>query len=104
MPTPVALRRLLPHVIDSVADNTADTTVLSNLGRVSDPLWFGAPAEGMWFSPPPRLPMAVAIGVVTAAHHLGISIRWCRAGFSTAGAETLAGHLSDAVDLLCARD
>ena len=50
--TPVLLRRLLPHLIDAASDRMADTAVLSNLGRVENPPWFGAKGTGLWFSPP----------------------------------------------------
>lgn len=63
--TPVVLRRLLPHLIDAASDR-ADTAVLSNLGRVDDPPWFGVEGRGVWFSPPPRDPVILTVGAATA--------------------------------------
>ncbi|MBA2624075.1 MAG: hypothetical protein H0U89_00460 [Acidimicrobiia bacterium] len=80
--TPVLLRRLLPLAIDAVADRMADTAVLSNLGRVVDPPWFGGDGGGLWFSPPPRHPVILAIGAATTDDRLGISLRWCRSALT----------------------
>ncbi|MFI5040298.1 MAG: hypothetical protein ACHQNA_00370 [Acidimicrobiales bacterium] len=84
--TPVWLRRLLPYVVDAVADRMADTAVLSNLGRVVDPPWFGGDGTGLWFSPPPRHPVILALGAATTADRLGVSLRWCRSALSPAAA------------------
>jgi len=80
--TPVLVRRLLPHVIDAVADRMADTAVFSNLGRVVDPPWFDSLGRGLWFSPPPREPVILALGAATADDRLGVSLRWCRSALS----------------------
>lgn len=80
--TPVLLRRLLPHVVDAVADQVADTAVLSNLGRVVDPPWFGGTGRGLWFGPPPRDPVILTVGAATADDRLGVSLRWCRSALS----------------------
>ena len=88
--TPVWLRRLMPRVVDAVADHMADTAVLSNLGRVVDPPWFGADGKGLWFSPPPRYPVILALGAVTTGDRLGISLRWCQSALSPAAARDLA--------------
>ena len=95
--TPVVLRRLLPHVIDAVADRTADTAVLSNLGRVDDPPWFGEVRRGLWFSPPPRLPVVCAVGAATAGDRLGISLRWCRPALPTTAASELGDTFTEAL-------
>lgn len=84
--TPVVLRRLLPRVMDAVADWTADTAVLSNLGRVDDPPRFASQVRGLWFSPPPREPVILTMGAATVADRLGVSIRWCRSAVSAEAA------------------
>lgn len=88
--TPVLLRRLLPSVIDVGAEHFADTTVLSNLGRVDGERWFGGEGRGMWFSPPPRRPVFLAIGVATLGDKLGLSLRWCAASMTKTDAEAFA--------------
>jgi len=95
--TPVVLRRLLPHLIDVGADQMADTAVLSNLGRVEDPPWFGQSGRGLWFGPPPRRPVILTVGAATVDSRLWISLRWCNGSFSEPAArdfaETLVGSL-----------
>ncbi|MDQ2754327.1 MAG: hypothetical protein M3R71_02125 [Actinomycetota bacterium] len=87
---PVLLRQLLPHVIDGVADRTADTAVLSNLGRVPDPPWFGNSGRGLWFSPPPRRPVVLTVGAATVGEKLTIGLRWCNDSFSATAARQFA--------------
>ncbi len=96
--TPVVLRRLLPHVIDAVSEHTADTTVLSNLGSVDDPPWFGERGRGLWFGPPPRLPVICTFGAASTDGRLGISLRWCRSALSTSAAAELGDAFTDALD------
>jgi len=95
--TPIILRRLLPRLVDLASRSTADTAVLSNLGLVDEQTWFGAPGRGLWFSPPPRQPVILTIGTVTAGDTLGLSLRWCNDSFSTANAQTVATMLVDAL-------
>ncbi len=98
--TPVMLRRLLPHLIDALADRMADTAILSNLGRVEDPPWFGADGRGLWFSPPPRRPVILTLGAATTEGRLGISLRWCNDAFSAAAAQDFAGTLVTSLAVL----
>ena len=91
--TPIAVRRLLPRLVDFGAAWAADTAVLSNLGRVEDPPWFGARGIGLWFSPPPRQPVVLTIGTATAGDALGISLRWCSNAFSAGDARAFAEQL-----------
>lgn len=95
--TPVVLRRLLPHVIDAVAEHTADTAVLSNLGNVADPPWFGEGGRGLWFGPPPRRPVICTLGAASTGGRLGISLRWCRSALSASAAAELGGVFTDAL-------
>ncbi len=88
--SPVVFRRLLPHLIDAVAGRMADTAVLSNLGRVEDPPWFGAKGRGLWFGPPPRSPVVLTLGAATVEERLGISLRWCAGALSTSAVREFA--------------
>ncbi|MGI8757110.1 MAG: hypothetical protein ACR2MB_14905 [Acidimicrobiales bacterium] len=87
---PVALRRLMPHLIDAVSPLVADTAVLSNLGLVADPPWFGAKGRGLWFGPPPRDPVVLTVGVGTAEGRLGVSLRWCDGLLSASAVQEFA--------------
>lgn len=87
---PVALRRLMPHLIDAVSPLVADTAVLSNLGLVEDPPWFGAKGRGLWFGPPPRDPVVLTVGVGTAEGRLGVSLRWCDGPLSAPAVQEFA--------------
>ncbi len=87
---PVMVRGLLPHLVDAVADWTADTAVLTNLGRVEDPPWFGGKGRGLWFGAPPRAPVNLTVGAATAGDRLGMSLRWCKPALSRVDARTFA--------------
>lgn len=91
--TPVLFRQLLPKVIDVGAEHFADTTVLSNLGRIDDESWFGGEGRGIWFSPPPRRPVFLAIGAATVGEKLGLSLRWCESAMARADAVAFADLL-----------
>jgi NRPS condensation-like uncharacterized protein len=54
------------------------TAILSNLGRLDDDLDFGPElgAREVWFSPPTRMPMGLAVGAVTAAGRLHLVFRY----------------------------
>ncbi|MDQ3146904.1 MAG: hypothetical protein M3R01_08230 [Actinomycetota bacterium] len=98
--TPVVVRRLIPRLIDAGSRHSADTAVLSNLGRVEDPPFFGAKGTGLWFSPPPRDPVILTMGAATADGRLGISLRWCNAAFSTPAAREFADLLRASLAIL----
>ncbi|HEX8823940.1 MAG TPA: hypothetical protein VF794_28735, partial [Archangium sp.] len=53
------------------------TAVLSNLGELREPFSFGAGAEAteLWWSPPGRMPMGLAVGVVSHRGTLHLVVR-----------------------------
>lgn len=56
-----------------------DTAMLSNLGRMDEPPRFGADAGDtveVWFSPPCRMPLGLAVGAVTVAARLHLVFRY----------------------------
>lgn len=69
---PLRLRRALASLLSR--DPFVPTGVLSNLGRVDEPLSFG-PEVGevaeVWFSPPAKTPSGLAVGAGTAARCSG---------------------------------
>lgn len=95
---PVAVRQLLPQLVDAVADLTADTAVLTNLGRIEDPPWFGVAGRGLWFGAPPRAPLNLTVGAATAGGRLSVSFRWCKPAFSAAEARQFADQFLTELD------
>jgi NRPS condensation-like uncharacterized protein len=74
---PVALKRATARLL--AAGPLVPTAMLSNLGPVPQPLWFGAElgeASELWFSPPAKMPLGLAIGAVTAGGRLHLSFRY----------------------------
>jgi NRPS condensation-like uncharacterized protein len=68
-----------------------DTSLLSNLGRVTDPPDFGAPAPaGLWFSTSAHMPRGLSVGAVTVGGRLHLSFRYRRALFDHAAAAQFA--------------
>jgi hypothetical protein len=47
----------------------------------------------MWFSPPPRLPVVLAIGAATTNEQLGLSLRWCRTALDSDAARAFCDDL-----------
>jgi len=90
MNVPVLMRGVIPHVIDAVSDRSADTAVMSNLGRAESPPWFGAQGRGLWFSPPPRVPVILTVGAATTDDRLWISLRSWRPALAPADSRRLA--------------
>ncbi|MBW3556301.1 MAG: hypothetical protein KY454_05085 [Actinobacteria bacterium] len=56
-----------------------DTALLSDLGPLPDPDWFGAEVGAVsevWFSLPPREPVGLSVGAVTLSKRLHLSFRY----------------------------
>ena len=90
---PVGLLALLTRMLRGPAAKSADTAVLSNLGRLPAPLDFGADAGSateLWFSPPGRMPLGTAVGAAMMDDEIFLTIRYCKAQFDTAGAAAFA--------------
>ena len=62
----------------AASERVIPTAILSNLGRLRDDLGFGAElrADEVWFSPPARMPMGLAVGAVTASARLHLVFRY----------------------------
>jgi NRPS condensation-like uncharacterized protein len=62
-----------------LTDNLADTSMLSNLGELDTLPSFGPDAGAtveVWFSPPARMPLGLAIGALSAAGRLYLAFRY----------------------------
>lgn len=94
---PVVVRRALSTAVDAIAPWTADTAILSNLGRTPNPPAFGSACLGIWFGPPPRMPVPLTIGAASAEDRLGISVRWCQPALTRTAGEEFAHRYLDAI-------
>jgi NRPS condensation-like uncharacterized protein len=110
--TPVAAVRLLnvlQHlplpIKESIArlaasERVIPTAILSNLGRLDEDLDFGPElrAREVWFSPPTRMPMGLAVGAVTAAGRLHLAFRYRHPLFGPTEAVGFAHRYLTALD------
>jgi len=64
---PLFWKQALPGMMALTGERFLPTAVLSNLGELREPFSFGAGAEAteLWWSPPSRMPMGLAVGVVS---------------------------------------
>jgi NRPS condensation-like uncharacterized protein len=62
----------------AASERVIPTAILSNLGRLDEDLDFGPElrAREVWFSPPTRMPMGLAVGAVTARGRLHLVFRY----------------------------
>ena len=97
---PVAVkRRLLRAAMRCLGPLASDTSLLSNLGRVTDPPRFGPLSpERIWFSTSAHMPRGLSVGAITIEGQLQLCFRYRRALLddATAGdfAATYAAALS----------
>lgn len=78
----------------AVSERVIPTAILSNLGRLDEDLGFGPQlqAREMWFSPPTRMPMGLAVGAVTAGSRLHLVFRYRHPLFGPAAIAGFADH------------
>jgi NRPS condensation-like uncharacterized protein len=79
----IAAKRRLPELIPMTGDVVVDTASLSNLGMLES---FGDTVEGVWFSPPGRMPLGAALGAITHGGRLRVALRYRRAQFDAPAA------------------
>ncbi|MGB8962123.1 MAG: hypothetical protein WCC38_09240, partial [Pseudonocardiaceae bacterium] len=62
----------------AASERVIPTAILSNLGRLEEDLDFGPElrASEVWFSPPVRMPMGLAVGALTSAGRLHLVLRY----------------------------
>jgi NRPS condensation-like uncharacterized protein len=73
---PVPAKRSIARL--AASERVIPTAILSNLGRLDEDLDFGPElrAREVWFSPPTRMPMGLAVGAVTAGGRLHLVFRY----------------------------
>ncbi|MDA0164339.1 condensation domain-containing protein [Solirubrobacter ginsenosidimutans] len=79
----IAVKRRMADLIPLTGDVVVDTASLSNLG-VLEPL--PGDVRAVWFSPPGRMPLGAAIGVVAHGGSLHLTLRYRHAQFDRAAA------------------
>jgi arabinofuranan 3-O-arabinosyltransferase len=96
---PVVKRRLLRLALRTAGPLLCDTSLLSNLGVVAEPLSFGnAPATGLWFSTSAHMPRGLSVGAVTIGGSLHLCLRYRRALFSEPAAARFGDVYAAALD------
>jgi NRPS condensation-like uncharacterized protein len=81
----IGVKRRLPELIPLTGNRVVDTASLSNLGEVDS---FGPGVEAVWFSPPGRMPLGAAMGVLTHNGRLHFALRYRHPQFSGEAART----------------
>jgi hypothetical protein len=97
---PVGLKRLaLRGALRTVGPVVCDTTMLSNLGNVTEPLWpgRGGPVR-IAFSAPVHMPRGLAVSVVTADGQLQVAFRYLHALLDDAATARLAEIFAAALE------
>jgi len=99
---PVAVKRgLLRLALRSAGTIRCDTSLLSNLGNVTDPPTFGtlAPTR-MWFSTSAHMPRGLSVGAVTVGGRLNLCFRYRNALLDAAAARDFAAEYAAALSAL----
>jgi NRPS condensation-like uncharacterized protein len=90
LPTPVK-RRAVRLAVRTVGRLRCDTSLVSNLGLVSEAPRFGALApERMWFSTTAHMPRGLSVGAITVGGRLQVCLRYRHALFDSAAARDFA--------------
>ncbi|MCQ4084746.1 hypothetical protein NGB36_30285 [Streptomyces sp. RB6PN25] len=102
---PYAVRRSFVPTVRLAARMFADTTMVSNLGRIPDPPPFdgAGPVTALWMAAPAPMPRGLSVSALTVAGRLHLAVRFRRAALdeAAAGAFTdLLGHALEDVALL----
>lgn len=94
---PLWAKQVLVMMLPLSGNRLVDTAMLSNLGRVEAPSFgSGGVATDIWFSPPARMPLGLAVGVVTTDERLHLVFRYRHRLFGAeAAAEFSARYLDE---------
>jgi NRPS condensation-like uncharacterized protein len=98
-PGPPAVKGLMLRLaLRTAGPLLCDTSLVSNLGSVADPPWFGhEPATGMWFSTYAHMPRGLSVGAVTVDGQLHLCLRYRRALFGEPAASDFASTYTAAL-------
>lgn len=100
--TPVRLKQQLPELLRGPGKGLLDTAMLSNLGRIPEPLPGLSDEAGdeVWFSPPAWQPTPLGVGVATVDGDIRLSFRYVRSTFDRAAGESFADSYVDRLETL----
>ncbi|MEO6120598.1 MAG: hypothetical protein ABIW46_01655, partial [Acidimicrobiales bacterium] len=76
---PLWAKQLTVLLLPLTGNRLIDTAMLADLGEMDEPLSFGDEAgatNGLWFSPPARMPLGLAVGAITTNGQLHLSFRY----------------------------
>lgn len=95
---PMWVKQVLVMMLPLSGNRLVDTAMLSNLGSVDAPS-FGSvgSATEVWFSPPARMPLGLAIGVVTSGGRMHLAFRYRHRLFDAGAARRFAERYLDEV-------
>jgi hypothetical protein len=99
---PVAIKRgVLRLALRSVGSVRCDTSLLSNLGNVTEPPAFGTlvPTR-MWFSTSAHMPRGLSVGAVTVGGRLNLCFRYRNALLDAAAGRDFAAEYAAALSAL----
>jgi NRPS condensation-like uncharacterized protein len=98
---PLPAKRSIAHL--AASERVIPTAILSNLGRLDEDLDFGPElrAREVWFSPPTRMPMGLALGAITAAGRLHLVFRYRHPLFGPAEVAGFADRYLAALGHIC---
>jgi NRPS condensation-like uncharacterized protein len=100
VPVPVK-RRLVRLALRSLGSLACDTSLLSNLGAVTDPPWFESLSPTrMWFSTSAHMPRGLSVGAVTVNGRLQLCFRYRNALFDESAARDFAAEYAVALSEL----
>ncbi len=102
-PGPPAVKRVMLRLALRMAGPLlCDTSLVSNLGIVADPPWFGYTRGcGLWFSTSAHMPRGLSVGAVTAGGQLQLCLRYRRALLSEPAAGSFASAYVSALNDVC---
>jgi NRPS condensation-like uncharacterized protein len=89
---PLLAKQALTRPLLRLGRPLVDTTLLTNLGRVKEPLTFGEDneAQSVWFSTSAPMPRGLSVGAITTGGRLHLSFRYVHALLSSEGAHRFA--------------
>jgi NRPS condensation-like uncharacterized protein len=102
-PLPMPAKRAMAAAL--VQDRVVPSAILSNLGKLGEALDFGpdvGEATEVWFSPPARMPLGLAVGAVTVGARLRLSFRFRHPLMGADAAASFAARYVDTLDRLAA--
>jgi NRPS condensation-like uncharacterized protein len=99
-PAPVGVKRRLTRLaVRGAGRLVCDTSLLSNLGNVTDPPRFGPlTAERLWFSTTAHMPRGLSVGAVTVGGQLHLCFRYRYSLFDDVAGREFAAVYAAALD------